>query len=272
MTGSTRDAEYANRAHWDEVAPVHLRSYGIDGLLAGVSRIDAIQKQELYPVKGKDLIHLQCHIGTDTLSLALDGANVTGVDFSSKSLEIARDLAARMRIEAEFVEANVLDVGNLISKKFDIVYTSKGVICWISDIERWAQVVSNLLADNGVFYLFETHPVLWMFDDTREGELRIKYPYFHQREPTHFDDSFPDYSDPSYVPRNKTFEWIWSLSDIVNALVHSGMVVEELNEHDKLFYKGLPRMVRTDDGWWILEEYEGKIPLSFSLLARKSRR
>ena len=94
MAVSNIDAENTNRAHWNEIAPVHVKSYGIEGLMAGISRIDLIQKQELYPVLGKDLIHLQCHIGTDTLSLALDGANVTGVDFSAESIAIGRELAA----------------------------------------------------------------------------------------------------------------------------------------------------------------------------------
>lgn len=266
---SDREAENVNRDHWDELAPVHLRSYGVDGLLAGVSRIDTIQRRELYPVRGKSLIHLQCHIGTDTLSLALDGAKVTGVDFSSKSLAIAKQLASRMNIDAEFIESNILDVTNVLSRQYDIVYTSKGVLCWISDIQRWGETVSQLLADNGTFYLFETHPALLMFDDTKAGALRIRYPYFHRDEPTHFNDDHPDYSDGSYIPKTKTYEWAWSLSDIVNALVGNGLVLEQLNEHDRLFYEALPGMVQGDDGWWVLEEYEGKIPLSFSIRARK---
>ena len=145
MASSENHAEETNRAHWDETAPVHLKSYQIDGLLKGVSRIDEIQKRELYPIKGKALIHLQCHIGTDTLSLAIDGAKVTGVDFSAKSIAIARELAAKMHISAEFLQANVLDLESVISTKYDIVYTSKGVLSWISNIEKWAETISFLL-------------------------------------------------------------------------------------------------------------------------------
>ena len=153
-------AEATNQAHWDEVASVHLKSYGIEGLLNGVSRIDSIQKREFYPISGKDLIHLQCHIGTDTISLALDGANVTGVDFSGESIKIAKDLAARVQsrtgrtFKAEFYQANVLDLKSVTSQKYDIVYTSKGVLCWIRDIRLWADTVSYLLRPGGVFYLF----------------------------------------------------------------------------------------------------------------------
>ena len=142
------DAEAANRAHWNEIAPVHLKSYGIEGLMAGVSRIDEIQKSELYPIKGKDIIHLQCHIGTDTISLALDGANVTGVDFSAGSIVIARELATKMSLSVDFIEANILELKDIISAKYDIVYTSKGVLTWISDIEKWAETISFLLKEN----------------------------------------------------------------------------------------------------------------------------
>jgi ubiquinone/menaquinone biosynthesis C-methylase UbiE len=264
--------EDTNRAHWDEIAPVHLRSYGIEGLLAGTSRIDALQKQELYPIDGMDLIHLQCHIGTDTLSLALDGATVTGVDFSAKSIAIARELTCRMGLKAEFIHANVFELTPLMSKQYDIVYTSKGVLCWIRDIDRWAKTISNLLKDNGTFYILETHPMVSMFDDTKEGIPPIKHPYFHQSEAIHFEDRSPDYSDSSYIPKNTTYEWIWSLSDIVNSLIRNGMQIELLNEHDRLFYKAFPGMVRTEDDWWMLGGLEGKVPLSFSIRARKLAR
>jgi SAM-dependent methyltransferase len=265
----TIHAENANRLHWDEIAPVHLKSYGIDRLLAGVSCIDEIQKREFYPVAGKDLIHLQCHIGTDTLSLALDGARVTGVDFSGASIAIARELAAKMRIPAEFIEANVLDLIPQVSRKYDIVYTSKGVLCWIRDIEKWADVIASLLKDHGVFYMLESHPLSCMFDDTKEGEPRIRYSYFHRDAPLHFDDEHPDYSDSSYVPVNKTYEWIWSLSDVVGALLRRGLRLELLNEHDRAFHRALPGMSETSDGWLELPGYEGMIPFTFSLRARK---
>ena len=262
-------AEKANQAHWDEIAPIHLKSYGIEGLLAGISRIDAIQKKELYPIHGKSLIHLQCHIGTDTLSLALDGATITGVDFSAQSIAIAKELAAQTEIPAEFLESNVLDLKTRFSTKYDIVYTSKGVLGWISDIEKWAQTISFLLKEGGVFYIMEIHPASCLFDDTREGDPQIKYSYFHRNEPLHFDDESPDYSDRSYVPKNKTYEWMWSLSDVMNALIRNGLRIEMMNEYDVSFYPALPGMVKTGDGWWMLKKYQGMLPLTFTLLARK---
>ncbi|MBN2352936.1 MAG: class I SAM-dependent methyltransferase [Spirochaetales bacterium] len=268
MAMNNRDAESANRAHWDEVAPVHLKSYGVEGLVRGESWIDGLQKRELYPVAGKDLIHLQCHIGTDTLSLARDGARVTGVDFSPASLAVARELAEKMGLQVDFIESNVLELAGKNNKKFDIVYTSKGVLGWISDITKWAETISSLLKPGGVFYIFEQHPLTLMFDDTLEGELKIKYSYFHQDEPTHWDDDHPDYSDQTYVPKNKTYEWFWPLADIVNAVIRAGLVIELLNEHDVGFHRQLPDMTKGADGWWRLEKYGDKLPLTFSLRAK----
>ena len=266
---NNRAAEAANKAHWDEVAPVHLKSYGVEGLLRGESWIDEIQKRELYPVAGKDLIHLQCHIGTDTLSLARDGARVTGVDFSPASLAAARELAVKMGLQVEFIESNVLELAGKMERKFDIVYTSKGVLGWISDITGWAETISSLLKPGGVFYIFEQHPLSLTFDDTLAGELKITHSYFHQNEPFHWDDDHPDYADQSYVPVHKTYEWTWSLADIVNAVIRAGLVIELLHEHDVCFYRQLPDMTQGPDGWWRLEKYGNKLPLTFSLRARR---
>ncbi len=269
MSIDYKEAERINRAHWDEIAPVHLKSYGIDDLLSGVSRIDNIQKQELYPVKGKDLIHLQCHIGTDTISLSFDGANVTGVDFSSESIKIAKELSLKLHTNTKFIEANVLDLKEITTTTYDVVYTSKGILSWISDINRWAETIAFLLKEDGIFYIMEIHPVLYMFDDTNTDDLKIKYSYFNHNNPIHFDDDHPDYSDSTYIPTNKTYEWIWSLSDVINALIHNGLIIEMINEYYRLFYQALPEMVLTEDGWWILPKYNGMIPLMFTLRARK---
>ncbi|HUI87576.1 MAG TPA: class I SAM-dependent methyltransferase [Anaerolineales bacterium] len=258
-----------NRAHWDEVAPVHLKAYRVATLLSGVSLIDTIQKRELYPVQGKQLLHLQCHIGTDTLSLALDGAKVTGVDFSPRSIQIATELAQKMNLPAKFIVADVLNLPKGVLGTYDIVYTSMGVLCWINDIDKWAWSISSHLKSGGTFYIFETHPTLLMFDDTKSRSFEVRYPYFHRNAPIHFDDDHPDYADTSYIPKNKTYEWQWSLSDVVNALIQQGLTIEFLNEHDQCFFQGLPGMTQTSDGWWTLAGCEGTLPMAFSLRARK---
>jgi len=271
LTADDEHAERINRNHWDEIAPVHLESYGIEGLLQGRSRIDEIQKREFYPVEGKDLIHLQCHIGTDTLSLALDGANVTGVDFSSRSIDIAKRLADRMKLKADFIVANVLDLQAIVLQKYDIVYTSKGALCWIRDIDKWAETVAFLLKDGGIFYIMDTHPFVTMLEDRVGDALGLKYPYFHQSEPLHFGGDRRDYADSTYTVRTGSYEWIWPLSDIINAIIRQGLTIEFVNEHDKLYYQEFPEMAETEDGWWFLEKYKGMIPWTFSMRARKGK-
>lgn len=263
-------AEQQNLKFWDEVAPIHFKAYSIDPLRQGKSLIDDIQRRELYPIFGKTLLHLQCHIGTDTLSLELDGAKVTGVDFSSASLKLAEQLRDELGLSATFIHSNVYNLPTKLDQKFDIVYTSKGVLCWLKDLDGWARIIAHYLKPGGTFYLMDTHPVLTMFDDTVADELIVAHTYFHQDDPTTWDDDYPDYADPTYVAQNPTFEWQWSLSDIINALTRNGLVLEFLNENPKLFYKGQPGMVEDENGWWELPKYSGKLPQTFSLKVRKS--
>ena len=174
-----------------------------------------------------------------------------------------------MNLKADFIVANVLELQSIVFHRYDVVYTSKGVLCWISEIDKWAETVAYLLKEGGIFYILETHPLVTMYDDAIGDHLQIRYPYFHQSEPIHFDDDHADYSDSTYIPKNKTYEWTWSLSDVVNALIRHGLRIEFLNEHDRLFHNAFPGMVQTQDGWWILEKYKGKVPFTFSLGAGK---
>jgi len=117
--------------------------------------------------------------------------------------------------------------------------------------------------------MIEIHPVKSIFDDTLKNELKIKYSYFHEREPMTWDDDYPDYADKTYIPKNRKYEWTWSLSDIINALIENGLKIEMLNEYDTLFYYEHPGMKKAKNGWWYWEKYKGKIPYTFSIRARK---
>lgn len=264
------DAEAQNLKFWDEVAPVHFKSYEIEPLRQGRSVIDSIQRQEFYPVAGKSLLHLQCHIGTDTLSLALDGARVTGVDFSTESLKLAEQLRYELGLEARFVHANVYDLPEKLTGEYDIVYSTKGVLCWLKDLDTWARIVAKLLKSGGTFYLMDTHPLLPIFDDRRVDELRVAHTYYHENDAIIWDDDLPDYADSEYIPQNHTCEWQWTLSDIINAITGAGLVLEFLNEHPRLYYAGFPGMIMDADGWFDFPgEYAGMLPQTFSLRARK---
>jgi SAM-dependent methyltransferase len=270
MSNLNERAEESNRDLWDEIAPIHFRAYREVGLLrAGGSALDEIELEEVGDVRGKTLLHLQCHIGTDTLSWARQGATATGVDFSPESIACAKRLQLELALEATFLEANVYDLPGMLHGRFDVVYTSRGVLCWLRDLERWAGIVAHFLKPGGIFYMMESHPILNIFDDARAGDLAITQPYFHTAEPVFWDVPGPDYADGTYFPKHKSYEWTWPVSDIINALLRAGLRLELFNEFDRLFFKRFPGMVCRSERWYGLPQYAGKLPLLFTLRARK---
>lgn len=263
-------AEQTNQALWDEIAPVHARAYEEVALLreGGIS-LDEIELREVGEVRGKTLLHLQCHIGTDTLSWARQGAVVTGVDFSAESLACARQLQAELQLPATFIQSNVYDLRDVLQGQFDIVYTSRGVLCWLRDLAEWARIIADFLRPGGIFYLLESHPFSHVLEETPAGELAITYPYFHAPEPTRWEVGDADYADASYVPQHPSYEWQWSMGDILNAVLGAGLRLESLHEYDRLFYKAYPSMVETSERGYQLPRYAGKLPLVLTLRARK---
>lgn len=261
--------EENNKKLWNELTDVHIKSYNVEGFKKGKTTLDEIQLKELGDVKEKKLLHLQCHFGLDTLSWAREGAIVTGVDFSEKSIEYANRLKAELYINAKFLCCNIYDLKNHLHGKFDIVYTSQGILCWLKDLQEWAQIIYHFLKPGGLFYIMESHPIARIFDNTKKEKLETLYPYFHNKEPIKWDDDYPDYSDDTYIPKNPSYEWQWTLSDIINSLIKAGLKIEFLHEFDKEFYKAFPDMKRDEDGWWYLPDYKNKIPLIFTLLAKK---
>jgi len=259
--------EDTNRRFWDELTEVHIKSYGVLGFKSGKSTLDSIQLEEVCSVKGKSLLHLQCHFGLDTLSWAREGAIVTGVDFSEKSIKYANQLKEELNIDARFIYCSIFDLKSHLDKKFDIVYTSQGVLCWLKDLEEWAKIIYHFLKPGGIFYIMDGHPIIHTFDDLKKGELEIRYNYFHKKEPTKWDDGTPDYSNVSYITENPSYEWQWSLSDIINSLIKADLRIEFIHEFDKIFYKALTFMKQDEDGWWYLPDYRNKIPLMFTLKA-----
>jgi SAM-dependent methyltransferase len=261
--------EDGNRKLWDDLTEVHIKSYGVDKFLAGQTTLDEIQLRELGDLEGKTLLHLQCHFGLDTLSLAREGAIVTGVDFSEKAIINARQLVDVTGIPARFIHSNIYDLEQHLQEKFDVVYTTQGVLCWLKDLPKWARIISHFLKPGGMVYVMDSHPVLYIFDDTKGGALEIIHTYFHQDDPKMWDDYPPDYSDPTFKWQCPSYEWMWSVSDIVNSLINAGLTIEFFNEYDKVFSKILPDMVKDSDGWCVLPNLRGKLPLMFSLRARK---
>ena len=180
MTSSEDAQRYvrANRDLWNAVTPHHVTSrfYDVEGFKAGRARrrtgLDELEVALVGDVRGKTLLHLQCHFGIDTICWAQRGATVTGVDFASEAIQAARRLAAEMGVPATFVESDVYDLPANLQGRFDVVFTSHGVLGWLPDLERWGQVIARFLAPGGRFHLIEAHPFAWIFDDLRtDAEL-----------------------------------------------------------------------------------------------------
>jgi len=263
-------AEKENRALWDEIAPIHLKAYHeVDLLREGKEILDKIELHELGPVDGKSLLHLQCHIGTDSLAWARHGARVTGVDFSEVSIACANQLSEELKTPASFIHSNIYDLRAVHEGTYDVVYTSKGVLCWLKDLKEWGRIIAHFLKPGGIFYLMEGHPIAAAMEEVKPGELSLTYPYFHKTDPTTWAGD-ADYADPNYVPKHASQEWDWAVSDIVNAIIDAGLRLEFVHEYEKLFFKLFPSMATKDDHWFTLpDNYAGKFPLLLTLRARK---
>lgn len=271
-------AEESNRRLWDELTAIHLRAYPVQEFLDGRCSLRPVEVAEVGDVRGRALLHLQCHFGMDTLSWARRGARVTGVDFSAAAIDAARRLAEQAGLEARFLLSSVFDLPQKLDERFDIVYTGVGVLCWLRDIGAWGRVVARFLKPGGFFYIYESHPFIHTFDDelpeaerTSGGKSRLvpRYGYFHRKEPFVFPGGGPDYADPGQRVASPSHEWVWSLSDVVNALTGAGLGIDFLHEHPKMPFKFIPGMVEDEDGLWHLPEYAGMLPLAFSLKARR---
>jgi SAM-dependent methyltransferase len=226
---------------------------------------------EVGDVAGKSLLHLQCHFGLDTLSWARLGASVTGLDFSSVAIEEARRLATELSIDARFVESDLYAAPSALDgERFDIVFTSYGVLSWMPDIGRWASVVASLVSPGGFLYVAEIHPAAMVLSDEPGIEdLRVGYPYWTSTaEPLRFEEegTYADYDAPIKLPE---YVWQHGLGGIVTGLIDAGLTLEFLHEHDRTVYQQLPFMEKGSDGWWRLPTSMPALPLLFSLRATR---
>lgn len=256
-----------NRLAWDARVPVHLASgfYDVDGFLAGRSSLRPYEPALLGELAGRSLVHLQCHFGLDTLSWARLGAEVTGLDLAPSAVLEARRLAEQAGLAATFVEGNVYDAPELLGRRFDVVYTGLGAICWIPDLNRWAKVVADLLEPGGTLCLVEFHPLLSTLAD--EGRS-FAYDYF-SREPVRepWADSYAN-AEARFEPLVVN-EWVQPLSLVLCALIGQGFRIEHLAEYPSACFKAWADMVPAADGpgRWTTPPGEPRIPLEYSLVA-----
>lgn len=262
-----------NRRLWDAWARRHYHSpyYDNDRFRAGALSLRRIEQEEVGDVRGKSLLHLQCHFGQDTLSWARLGAQVTGVDFSQEAIRLACRLATELHLPARFICADIYDLPTALDETFDIVFTSYGVLTWLPDLDAWGQIVARYLKPGGMFYLVEFHPLSIMLDDTlTEPRLCIRYPYYHADGPMCFEDglSYAAEEETSAEPL-PSYQWGYSLGEVLNALLQAGLQPEFLHEHPVTTFRQLPFLEKGADGWYRLPASLPQIPLLFSLRARK---
>ena len=267
QTTPSDQAREGNRALWDEITPIHLQSYGVERFLEGERWLPKTILKEVGVVKGLSLLHLQCHFGLDSLAWAREGARVTGVDFSPIAIDAARELAERAEIQAKFICSDVYDLPQVLDQTFDIVFTSIGVLCWLKDLDHWAQIITRFLKPGGTFYIMDGHPLLYTFDD--EGKWQFEVSYFHKEDPYIWDGGDPDYMDPTYTPQNPSYEWQWSVSDIINAILKAGLRLEFFNEFGTLEDPVYPDMTQREDGLYTFGGMPVPLPILFSLRARR---
>lgn len=274
---SAPDYFAVNRANWDERAPAHAASadYALAKFvddpehLSDVVRYDLPRLGEIAGLRG---VHLQCHIGTDTLSLARLGARMSGLDFSGASIAEARSLAARCGTEIDYVEAEVyaaLDV--LEPASYDFVFTGIGAICWLPSIARWAEVVAGLLKPGGRLFIREGHPVLWAVEDGRpDGLVALEYPYVERPEPHLWEDGGTYVETDTEFTQNQSYDWNHGLGEIFTALLDQGLTITGFVEHDSVPWDALPgQMEQIGGGEWRLADRPWRLPHSYTLQARK---
>lgn len=279
------NARAANQENWDERAVLHAGGgYNLEPLRtdpAHVSPVVAYDLPYLLPhlpavhstsgtadLSGLDLCHLQCHIGTDTVSFARLGARVTGLDFSPEALKAARALADELGHDVRWVEGDVLEAATIVENQFDVVYTSIGTICWLNDLAAWARQIAALLRSGGVFYIRDGHPSLYIFDEMVHPPAP-RYRYFPNGLAQSWDDD-TTYAGDGKLTSTRTYEWPHPISEVVNALLAAGLRLEAMHEGDTLPWAFSNEMVQVgQEGWMWPEPLRDVIPCTFTLVARK---
>jgi SAM-dependent methyltransferase len=262
-----------NRDLWNAWTAIHEKStfYDLEGFKRGGSRLRDYEIEEVGPVEGKELLHVQCHFGLDSLSWARLGARVTGADFSERAVELARSVAAEIGVDARFVVSNVYDLPANLEGDFDIVYTSSGVLGWLPDIRAWAKVIAHFVRPGGFFYIAEVHPVIQAFETegVTPGELQLRYPYWEHREPLTF-EVHGSYADPTADVHGMTeYGWNHGLGEIVTALADAGLRIDSLREYPFVGW-AMDVLVKGADARYRLPgDLDGRLPLFFSIKASR---
>jgi SAM-dependent methyltransferase len=255
-----------NKQSWNNRTESHLKSefYDLDGFLKGNTSLNTIELELLGDVKGKSILHLQCHFGQDSISLSRLGAHVTGVDLSDKAIENAKRISTETKTDTTFMCCDVYDLPNQLDKRFDIVYTTYGTITWLPDLEKWASVISAFLKPGGKFIFVEFHPVVWMFDDDFE---KVGYNYFNTG--AIIENESGTYADRDTAIQHQSVCWNHSISEVVNSLIKTGLEINSLSEFDYSPYNVFRNTEEIEEKKFRIKHLDNKIPMIYSIVATK---
>lgn len=255
-----------NRQSWNNRTETHLKSefYNLEGFLKGETSLNSIELDLLGDVKGKSILHLQCHFGQDSISLSRLGAKVTGVDLSDKAIESARKIALELDADTEFICCDLYDLENHLDQQFDIVFTSYGTITWLPDLNRWGQLIEKFLKPNGRFVFVEFHPVVWMFDDHFD---KIGYSYFNTAPIVETENG--TYADKNAAITQSYVSWNHSMSEVLSGLLSNSLTLEAMREFDYSPYNCFNETVEFEPKKYRIKHLENKIPMVYSIVAKK---
>lgn len=255
-----------NKKLWNDKTPVHYTSdfYDVKSFLKGRDSLNSIESGLLGNIRNKEILHLQCHFGMDTISLARRGATATGIDLSDQSINLAIDLNIKAGTKANFIQSDVYSLPDNLNIQFDIVFTSYGTIGWLPDVKKWAEIIHHFLKPGGKFIMVEFHPVVWMFDDNFK-EIIYKYadtdPIVEELKGT--------YTNRKANIKNKSVSWNHGLATILDALIQTGLMIEGFQEYDYSPYDCFNNTVEIEQGRFQIKGLEGKIPMLYSVVAQR---
>jgi ubiquinone/menaquinone biosynthesis C-methylase UbiE len=265
MSAETNYIE-VNRQSWNNRTDVHLTSefYDVAGFLKGKISLNAIELNLLGDIIGKDILHLQCHFGQDTISLARLRANAIGVDLSDNSIKQAKALTEQCHVNADFICCDIYDLPNHLDKQFDIVFTSYGTIIWLPDLDKWAKIVARYLKPGGKFVFVDFHPIALMFDDYFQ---KFSYSYFNTGAIVETEQG--TYADTNASIAVQNITWNHPTSEVLNCLINNGLQINSFDEFDYSPYNCFKAMTEAKPGKFRVEHLGNNIPLVFALTATK---
>ena len=255
-----------NRELWNMRTPIHLESefYNMKAFMETQNSLNPIELNLLGDIKDKTILHLQCHFGQDTISLAKLGAEVIGVDFSEIAINAAQKIADKLNSNAQFIVSDVYQLPDLLDVKFDYVFSSYGTIGWLPNLNKWAQVIAGFLKPGGKLVFVEFHPAVWMFDDNFE---QINYNYFNVQ--SIIETELGTYTDKNANIKNKSISWNHPLSEVFSALRNNDLQIKDFEEYNYSPYRCFNQLVQIEPGKYQIKHFEDKFPMVYAIVAER---